>query len=67
MNNNVKFVDYFRYCASCEHWNKPECEDPCDECLTLPAREDSRKPEYYKKASDRSDREDKKESTVKLE
>lgn len=52
MSNNVKFVDYFRYCASCEHWDKQESESPCDECLELPAREDSHKPEYYNKSSD---------------
>ena len=42
-----KFVDY-SYCASCKHKDTKEEDDPCNECLNEPAREDgSRKPIKY--------------------
>lgn len=38
----LRFVDFYHYCYKCENKNKDE--DPCDECLSTTAREDSRKP-----------------------
>lgn len=43
----TKEVYFNHYCASCKHYNKNESESPCDECLDIPGREDSHKPEYY--------------------
>lgn len=40
-------VNFDGYCSSCTHKNTDENGDPCNDCLTIPAREDSRKPEYY--------------------
>lgn len=47
MELTSKFVD-FSYCASCKHKDTKEEDDPCNECLNQPAREDdSRKPIKY--------------------
>lgn len=42
-------VNFDGYCFSCTHKNTDENEDPCNECLTISARDDSRKPEHYEK------------------
>lgn len=42
-----RFVDFEKYCKTCKHKNKGEDEDPCWDCLEIPVREDSRKPEHY--------------------
>lgn len=46
-------VDFARYCRTCAHENKKENESPCDECLEVSARENSRKPERWVKASEK--------------
>lgn len=47
MEITTKFVD-FSYCESCKYKNTREEEDPCNDCLNSPAREDgSRKPMRY--------------------
>lgn len=39
---------YFNiYCATCKHKDEPESSDKCDECLSNPSNEDSRKPVNY--------------------
>lgn len=42
-----KHVEFDKWCESCKHYEKPESEPPCDECLDVPAREGSHKPEYW--------------------
>ena len=44
-----KFVRFDLYCRSCVHCNKTAAEPPCDDCLEIPAREFSHKPEHYVK------------------
>lgn len=39
-----KIVRFDKYCNRCEHWTAVEDFDICDECLSSPANEDSRKP-----------------------
>lgn len=47
MELTTKFVD-FSYCDICKHKDTREEDDPCNECLNEPAREDgSRKPMRY--------------------
>ncbi len=46
--NNIHIVDFETYCATCAFKDKSSNEDPCDECLSIPAREYSRKPEKWK-------------------
>lgn len=54
MRPGYKFVRFDLYCSSCENKNLPECDDPCNECLGIPAREGTAEPEYYKE--DKSDK-----------
>lgn len=44
---NTKLVEFYKYCSTCKHADLPEEDDPCNECLTIPARESSHKPEKY--------------------
>ena len=47
-------VDYQKYCPTCEHYEVKETEDPCNDCLTYPANDDSRKPTMYKERSSKT-------------
>ena len=35
------------YCRNCQHKDVPEEKDPCDMCLAVPAREETKKPLCY--------------------
>lgn len=41
-------VEFDKYCDTCEHRDLKEHEDPCDQCLSEPVNEYSRKPVCYK-------------------
>ena len=44
-----KFVNFAEYCPKCKYYDTEEMEDPCNECLTCPARFDgSHKPINFK-------------------
>lgn len=44
-----KFIDFALYCPQCQHADAKETDDPCNECLTHPARSDgSKKPINFK-------------------
>lgn len=45
--DNYKEVDFITYCATCKYKDAPETEEPCDECLHIPARCESHKPIQY--------------------
>lgn len=45
--DNMKLVDFEKYCPHCSHINEPDSDDPCHECLQIPARQYSHKPEKY--------------------
>lgn len=47
---NMKEVCFYPYCETCEHLKKDESEEPCCDCLEIPVRPNSHRPEYYKKA-----------------
>lgn len=44
MEGNEKFVYFDLYCKSCKNETLKESEDPCDECLTTPARMNTHEP-----------------------
>lgn len=46
MDENMKEV-YFTYCNVCKHKDVKQEEDPCHECLNIPMRQFSHKPEYF--------------------
>lgn len=41
-------IVYFEKCKDCEHFEKEEYEDVCNECLNEPANLDSRFPVNFK-------------------
>ena len=47
MEDNLHIVSFDMYCPSCKYVNKDQNEEPCDTCLSIPARENSRKPEKW--------------------
>lgn len=44
MVGDMKLVEFENWCPKCKHINVEETEEPCNECLTYPAAEDSHKP-----------------------
>lgn len=42
--DNLKIVDFERYCPKCLHKDLKEHDDPCDDCLNEPVNVDSKKP-----------------------
>lgn len=44
----MKIVDFSK-CNTCKHKDLADTEDPCYECLSEPARENSRTPIKYEK------------------
>lgn len=40
-------VNFSEYCYKCTYRDKTEHQKPCCECISIPAREDSRRPEKY--------------------
>ena len=47
MEDDLKEVYFDQYCKSCKNWEKKEHEDPCNECLAVPANVCSHKPVKY--------------------
>lgn len=47
MKDNYKVVYFEKYCNKCLYSKKPESEDPCRECLEVPARNNSHKPSKF--------------------
>ncbi len=47
--NEYHIVDFDKYCGTCKHLEEdPDREgSPCDICLAVPVRENSRRPEKY--------------------
>lgn len=48
MAGNTKFVDFEKYCETCEYEKKKDTDDPCNECLDTCAREGTDKPEMWR-------------------
>ncbi len=44
---NFKEVDFNTYCPKCQNRNKKDVDDPCNECLTVSARQGTRRPINY--------------------
>lgn len=42
-----KIVEFELYCQKCKHYDSSDADDPCDYCLSVPARENSRRPIKY--------------------
>ena len=46
--NNTKEVRFDQWCHKCEHYNEPETDDHCNDCLAQSWNIDSTKPLYFK-------------------
>ena len=52
MNEYIfKEVYFDQYCKTCEHKEKEEKENPCNECLNEPVNTNSHKPTKYAKGN----------------
>lgn len=51
MDENMKEVYFSNYCEMCKNYKTDETDDPCDECLTAPARPNSHRPLNFKEKS----------------
>lgn len=47
MENKLKMVDFNWACKRCIHKDLPGELEPCNECLTYPVNENSKKPRCY--------------------
>lgn len=50
MEERLKIVEYEKYCGRCVHSDRDPWDDPCDECLGVPAREYSHRPVNFKES-----------------
>ena len=50
MDDNMKEVEFFKYCGTCKYSANKAHEDPCNECLEFPARYGTEKPFNYEKS-----------------
>jgi hypothetical protein len=48
-DTNKKFVRFDKYCKDCVFKDTSSTREPCDSCLSVPAREHSEKPEKFVK------------------
>lgn len=49
---NMKEVKFAVWCPRCEHYESLGHLDPCNDCLSVPAREGTAKPERWKETND---------------
>lgn len=49
-SEGYKEVRFDQYCSKCTHKDVPGSRPPCDECLSIPIRPYSHKPEKFKEA-----------------
>lgn len=52
MDIHKKFVEYEKYCEKCKNSKKSPTDDPCNECLTHPVNDGSRKPVCFEEEKD---------------
>lgn len=48
MNTKVKIINFDDFCHLCEQEPIESTEEPCNECLGIPVREDSHTPINFK-------------------
>ena len=53
MTTDEKEVYFDVYCEKCVHFDDPDEEDPCNECLSYPMNYDSHKPVRFKERGDK--------------
>ena len=57
MNDELKEVYFNLYCNQCKYKETEETEKPCNDCMSIPARPYSHKPEYFKEKESKFNKE----------
>ena len=52
MQNNNKLIFFEKYCPTCKYEDVEETNDPCNECLFCPVRENTHKPDKWEEKDD---------------
>ena len=52
MDSCFKEVNFALYCKTCEHKDLEGFKSPCNECMEVPMREGTSKPEKYEAIKD---------------
>lgn len=52
MTEHQKIIDFDKWCTTCKYKDILAEEDPCNECLTCPARFENSAPLNYQKRED---------------
>jgi len=53
MDASYRIVDFENYCPLCKFKDLEENKEPCEECLSTPMRQYSRKPEKFEEAEEK--------------
>lgn len=53
MESKLKIVEFDKYCGTCKFKDNSEIQEPCSDCLSITARSDSHKPEYYESTEEK--------------
>lgn len=48
--DDMKIVEFDKYCSYCKNRDTHESEEPCCECLATPVIENSHKPLYFEES-----------------
>ena len=48
-----KFVEFDKWCSSCRFEKNTAVQPPCDDCLEIPARDYSHKPEFWEEKDEK--------------
>ena len=51
MDTSVKEVAFWAFCPECKYWKLKEEEEPCCDCLEVPFKEGTNKPEKFEAKS----------------
>lgn len=50
----MNIIAFEEYCGKCRYYSLKETEEPCYECLNVPARPFSKIPEYFEEGAKKS-------------
>lgn len=53
--NDLKIVNFYKFCNKCKNKDLDETKDPCNECLTVAGQVDTRVPINFEDAGGNND------------
>ena len=60
-----KIVRFDKYCPKFEYYDLDEWKDPCNECLYIPANQNSQKPINFKEKEVKEEKKDGRKKNIK--